>query len=1311
MWGQIPVEITTSSSNPKLYLIQSYSNEAFYMRNNSRNSANALNTSNIVTTYSEFYFMNGDEIGGTQYYYIVHKGTGKYVYMNGTTAKYQNAPAANATDEVKNTYRFKIVKNSSRDAYNIIPINQTNSLNKTNGNSDGADVQLSDVDDDKSCWNFIAKGNYTKPSVPFIPYTTINGTKHYYYIQNNKYPTYYLIPGTTYVTTNTKTDANKQNMMWYFKKAPASDNDYYIDYYYIVHVGTGKYLHYRLAGTDASDKAVELADYDSTDDSKFLFIFVRGSLQNETHESQNSPTYCIAPDFLKVRRVENTISLCRSQKGDAQSNAAYSDAGVFKERGNNNFVHWNFEAAKIICANPVFTEENGSITLSCETDGSEIYYTENGDDPTDNGVTPTLYTNQSLSSSSQHLIKAFAKLENDNTDGSNSEVVTLLNMPEITLKEGEDVVGDNTYTYDGNAKTPTPSKVYIGTTETVTGFAIDPTTPYLDNTNAGTATVKVIDNDPTDSWYIWNASTTFTINQKEVGLTWTPNPATFTYNGVGQSPTATATGLIGTDACTVTINISANGISTLTDGNAVCVGSYTATASALSNTNYKLPDGNTQDFSITQKALTITADNDTKVYDGTALTKNSYTNTNLATGDNIEGVTITGSQLVVGSSNNVPSAAVIKKGETDVTACYDITYTNGTLEVTKKPLTITANSDSKEYDGTELANDGYTNTDLATGDVITSITITGSQTDRGSSPNVPSAAIIKNNNGNGNDVTDCYEITYVNGTLWVTGRLITITAGSGTKVYDGTPLTNDNYMYDDTKLYSGDAITSVTITGSQTIAGSSGNVPSAAVIMNGETDKTANYDFTYVPGTLTVTPKALTITASSDSKVYDGTALIKDTYTNTALATGDNIESVTMTGSQTDVGTSDNVPSGAVIKNGSNENVTSSYIITYTNGTLEVTAKAVTITANNASRPYDGTALTEAGFTTTDLETSDTHTFTVAMTAGSSITNVGTHPNVIATVDGVAVTTGVGTSVGNYLVTTANGTLTISGKPIGNGALATGFTIEVGEDNAITVKDGETTLTINTDYTIDANTTISASGRYSMRTIRGTGNYGGIAYIRNAIVNFQTDANQGEWSATFVAENADPNAAADNAKGHALPTDGSIKAYIITSIDGNWAIPEELNYIPEGVPVLLLSTKASNGFLVKDASGHTAITTTGEGNQVDKNMLEVRNDIWEDVPARTIYLLYKNEFVYNMAGDLTAGKVYLNPEHTVPASSPAPSRLWILWDTVTQINGITEDENYRTENDVWYTLDGQRLSKRPTRKGFYIKNGKKVIVK
>lgn len=91
-----------------------------------------------------------------------------------------------------------------------------------------------------------------------------------------------------------------------------------------------------------------------------------------------------------------------------------------------------------------------------------------------------------------------------------------------------------------------------------------------------------------------SASYTLTVNPKEVGLTW--GTTAFIYDGSAHVPTATATGLVGNDACTVTV-----------DGAKTDAGSnYIATASALSNANYKLPANTTTTFSIAKAASSVT---------------------------------------------------------------------------------------------------------------------------------------------------------------------------------------------------------------------------------------------------------------------------------------------------------------------------------------------------------------------------------------------------------------------------------------------------------------------------------------------------------------------------------------------------------------------------------------------------------------------------------------------------------------------------------------------------------------------------------
>ncbi|MBQ6503052.1 MAG: Cna B-type domain-containing protein [Flexilinea sp.] len=427
------------------------------------------------------------------------------------------------------------------------------------------------------------------------------------------------------------------------------------------------------------------------------------------------------------------------------------------------------------------------------------------------------------------------------------------------------------------------------------------------------------------------------------------------------------------------------------------------------------------ELEILKRAITIKAESDTKTYDGTALTKDSLDKSyesQLASTDSISAFTVTGSQTTAGHSDNKPSGFQISHQTLgDVTDCYDITPENGTLTVEPRPLTITAGSDTKVYDGTPLTKDSIElseTTPLAEGDSIQSRTVNGSQTEVGSSANVPSNAVIVNKDGE--TVTSSYIIKYENGELTVTrNRSVIITAASDTKVYDGTPLTNDGYTY--SGLAAGDYIDSVTVTGTQTNTGTSENVPSAVVIRNaaGE-DVTGNYEnITYRPGTLTVTQKPLFITADSDVKIYDSTSLKRETYTNTALAAGDELSEVVVTGSRIQVGISPNTPSNGVIRNGAGEDVTGNYKISYISGTLEVKPRPVTVTADSFTKEF---GQLDPIFTAQVAGTlnGDTVDYTLTREAGE---DAGVYP----------ITATGAERQGNYIVSYYPGTLTIVYNP------------------------------------------------------------------------------------------------------------------------------------------------------------------------------------------------------------------------------------------------------------------------------------------
>ncbi len=457
-------------------------------------------------------------------------------------------------------------------------------------------------------------------------------------------------------------------------------------------------------------------------------------------------------------------------------------------------------------------------------------------------------------------------------------------------------------------------------------------------------------------------------------------------------------------------------------------------------------------LTITAKPLTITADSAEKVYDGQPLTKNSFTNTELAEGDKLT-ATVTGSQTNVGSSDNVASAAVIMAGEENVTANYTITYEKGSLIVTpvtdevivtvterggdylydggekvvtgydavssnplytandysfsgdatvkstnadsydmelapedfkntsanftnvtfiivdgklniaQRKVLMTSADDEKVYDGTPLTNSTVT----VTGDGFAegegaAYTVTGSQLDEGSSNN---SFTYELNEGT---LAANYIIETKEGKLTVKPILteITITANSGEKMYDGSALINGGYTFTSGILVDGDVLTAV-VEGSQLNAGSSANVVKSYRVMRGETDVTANYRFAEsVDGKLTVTARKVVMTSADDEKVYDGTPLTNDEIT----VTGDGFiegEGVTydVTGSQLDVGSSDNSFTYELNEGTLAEN----YIIETEEGKLTVTSpeQHIVITANSAEKTYDGTPLTDDGFTYTDF--------------------------------------------------------------------------------------------------------------------------------------------------------------------------------------------------------------------------------------------------------------------------------------------------------------------------------------------------------
>src|SRR5438094_9975029 len=186
-----------------------------------------------------------------------------------------------------------------------------------------------------------------------------------------------------------------------------------------------------------------------------------------------------------------------------------------------------------------------------------------------------------------------------------------------------------------------------------------------------------------------------------------------------------------------------------------------------------------------------------------------------------------------------------------VDADYTINYVAGTLNVTPVALTITADSKVKAY-GAALPAFTASYSSLVNGDTPASLTTTPTL-----SANATAASHVSGNpypiTAAGAVDTD-YTISYVAGTLTVTPVELTITADDQTKPY-GAVLPDLTASY--TGFVNGDTSDALTVQPTiSAMASRSSHRGTYPITASGAVD--TDYTISYVAGTLTVTPVALT---------------------------------------------------------------------------------------------------------------------------------------------------------------------------------------------------------------------------------------------------------------------------------------------------------------------------------------------------------------------------------------------------------------------------------------------------------------------
>ena len=380
-------------------------------------------------------------------------------------------------------------------------------------------------------------------------------------------------------------------------------------------------------------------------------------------------------------------------------------------------------------------------------------------------------------------------------------------------------------------------------------------------------------------------------------------------------------------------------------------------------------------YEITPRKVIMTSADGSKVYDGSALTKNKVTESEDGfVKDDGATYNVTGSQTETGSSKNTFTYTLNEK---TLEKNYVIETKEGTLEVTpvtdKVVVEIKGKTKTETYNGNTHEVEGYDVTNISNALYLEeAIHFEGaakaSRKDVGTTYMGLNASQFSNTSANFTNVT--FRVT--DGWLKVDPKSIVPSETNGMEVtgpadtmYNGDEQKLTPVVKDQGKVLTENVDYELSYTGDTT------NVGTVKITVLGKGNYDGSTEVSYK-----ITKRNVTLTSATDSKVYD-----KNPLTNHNVTVGgdgfvkEEGATYNVTGSQTSVGESDNEFTYTLKSNTKAKN----YNITTHNGKLKVTAEAsevtVVITGRNGTFPYDGTEKSVKGY---DVSITQGSTYTEA---------------------------------------------------------------------------------------------------------------------------------------------------------------------------------------------------------------------------------------------------------------------------------------------------------------------------------------------
>jgi hypothetical protein len=453
-------------------------------------------------------------------------------------------------------------------------------------------------------------------------------------------------------------------------------------------------------------------------------------------------------------------------------------------------------------------------------------------------------------------------------------------------------------------------------------------------------------------------------------------------------------------------------------GKAVSVTGISVTGTDAGNYTWNTTASTTAN--ITPRALIVTATGQNKVYDGT-------TNATVTLSDDrIAGDVFTASYAAayfadkhVGNGKSISVTGISLSGA-DAGNYLPNTTASATADITARTLTVTATGVNKVYDGTTAATVTLSD-DRVAGDVFTATYASASFADKhvGTAKpiSVTGIAIAGADAGNYQLVS-----TTASASADITPRSLTVTATAQNKVYDGT--TAANVTLADDRL-AGDVfnVTYASATFSDKNVGSGKTVTVNGISLSG-TDAGNYSPNSSATATADITARPLTVTATAQNKVYDGTTAATVSLSDNRI--GGDVFTVThssATFANKNVGNGKTVTVSGLSLSGTDAG---NYALTSTTATAsaDITARALLVSASGSNKVYDAT--TTATVTLSDDRVAGDLLSVTFAAANFADKHAGTARTV--TVTGINVT---GADAGNYTWnTTASTTADITPRAL-----------------------------------------------------------------------------------------------------------------------------------------------------------------------------------------------------------------------------------------------------------------------------------------